>query len=662
MDLEGLRAVLEKIRAGELRLIARDTPEPSPLAHEILNARPYEFLDDAPLEERRARAVYTRRAFEPSTVDDLGALDADAIERVRSEARPVAEDADELHDALITCGFLDSTEGPGSWSALFEELVRTGRAATALPSDRSRPMRIAAERLPELRAALPDARVEPDLALPAHLTADPPSREEATRELLRGRLEIAGPITAGRLAGELGVSRADAEASLLALESEGAVLRGAFTPGTEEREWCDRRLLARIHRYTIGRLRSEIEPVAAADLMRFLFEWQKVEPDHRVAGAEGVAAVVEMLDGYEIPAGAWEPDVLGSRCQDYEPEFLDALCLTGRVSWGRLSPPAGGVGSLRASGPLRSSPMTLFPRTSAALWRSLARPASTEGLSTYAQQVVEALGRRGASFFGEVVAATELLPTQVEVALGELAAHGLVSSDGFAGLRALLTPSGKRRPLGEPGRKAPRRRKPSSAYSVEDAGRWSLLRPETWPDGEDSQAAEAPRARFGAPDAAAEAVARILIRRYGVVFRRLLERETNLPPWRDLLLIYRRLEARGEVRGGRFVSGFAGEQFALPEAVGSLRAARRRAEPTGELLSLSAADPLNLAGIITPGKRIPAVPSNRVVYRDGVPVAAREGGEVRRLGGDESPPDPELRLAFVRPLSPALKRYLGKAG
>jgi ATP-dependent Lhr-like helicase len=297
--------------------------------------------------------------------------------------------------------------------------------------------------------------------------------------------------------------------------------------------------------------------------------------------------------------------------------------------------------------------MALFPRTSAAVWRSLARPPETEGLSTYATQVVEALQRRGASFFGEIVAETELIPTQVEMALGELAARGIVSSDGFAGLRALLTPSGKRRPLGEPGRKAPRRRKPSPAYSVEDAGRWSLLRPEVSLDGEESMEAVGERARFGAPDESTETVARILLRRYGVVFRRLLERETNLPPWRDLLLVYRRLEARGEVRGGRFVSGFAGEQFALPEAVGSLRAARR-AEPTG--------DPLNLAGIITPGERIPAVPSNRVVYRDGVPVAAREGGEVRRLGGDESPPDPELRQAFVRPLSPALKRYLGKTG
>ena len=661
MDLEGLRGVLERIRAGELRLVVRDTPEPSPLAHEILNARPYEFLDDAPLEERRARAVYTRRAFEPSTVDDLGALDADAIERVRAEARPVAEDADELHDALITCGFLDPAENPGSWSDLFHELVGTGRAATALVSDRSRSLWIAAERLPELRATLPDAQVEPTVALPAHLTADPPSREAATRELLRGRLEIAGPVTAARLAGQLGVSRVDAEAALLALESEGAVLRGAFTPKTEEREWCDRRLLARIHRYTIGRLRSEIAPVPAADLMRFLFEWQKIEPDHRIAGTEGVAAVLEMLDGYEAPAGAWEPDVLGSRCQDYEPGYLDALCLTGRVSWGRLSPPAGGVGSLRGSGPLRSSPMALFPRTSAALWRSLARPPETEGLSTYAMQVVEALQRQGASFFGEIVTETELLPTQVEVALGELAARGLVSSDGFAGLRALLTPSSKRRPLGELGRKAPRRRKPSPAYSVEDAGRWSLLRPEVSLDGKESMEAQGDRARFGAPDASAETVARVLLRRYGVVFRRLLERETNLPPWRDLLLVYRRLEARGEVRGGRFVSGFAGEQFALPEAVGSLRAARR-AEPTGDLLAVSAADPLNLAGIITPGERIPAVPSNRVVYRDGVPVAAREGGVVRRLGGGESPPDPELRQAFVRPLSPALKRYLGKAG
>jgi ATP-dependent Lhr-like helicase len=659
MDLETLRGVLEKIRGGELRLITRDTPEPSPLAHEILNARPYEFLDDAPLEERRARAIYTRRAFEPSSAEDLGALDAQAIERVRAEARPVAETPDELHDALVTCGFLDPAEGPPSWRVLLGALAAAGRAASATSADGGRTVWIAAERLPELLLALPDARLAPDLDLPERLTSDALTREEAIRELLRGRLEVAGPITASHLASQLGLSRADAEAALLALESEGTVLRGAFTSGAGEREWCDRRLLARIHRYTIVRLRSEIEPVAAADLMRFLFAWQKVEPEHRVSGLEGVASVIEMLNGYELPAGAWEPDVLASRCADYEPGYLDALCLTGRASWGRLSPPPGGAGSQRSSGPLRTSPIAILPRQSLSLWTGTARVPEQAGLSTYARTVVEALERRGASFFPEIVAETELLPTQAETALGELAAQGLVSSDGFSGLRALLTPSAKRRPFADSGPQGRHRRNTSTAYSVEEAGRWSLLRSPLPPGGKAEEDRPA-GARFGAPDAFTEAVARILLRRYGVVFRRLLERETKLPPWRDLLLVYRRLEARGEVRGGRFVAGFAGEQFALPEAVGTLRAVRR-AEPTGELRAVSAADPLNLAGIITPGDRISATPSNRVVYRDGIPVAAREGGRIRHLGGDASP-EGDLRQALVRPLSPAFKRYLGKAG
>ncbi len=655
MDLDGLRELLERIRGGRLRLIARDTAEPSPLAHEILNARPYEFLDDAPLEERRARAVYTRRAFEPSSADDLGALDPAAIERVREEARPEADTPDELHDALLTSGFLKPTDGPASWRPLFDRLVGNGRAAVVRSPAPTEERWVAAERLPEIRAALPEAIVEPELELPPRLVAVRPSREAAVRELLRGRLEISGPTTAAELAAGLGVERAAAEAALLGLESEGAVLRGTFSPAAEGREWCDRRLLARIHRYTIGRLRAEIEPVSAADLMRFLFEWQKVEPDHRVAGPEGVAAVLAMLDGYEVPAGAWEPDLLSSRCEDYRPEYLDALCLTGRVSWGRLSPPASA--GARPSGPLRTSPVAVFPRASAPLWISLARQPRQDGLSTYARTVADVLARRGASFFGELVGDTGLMPTQVEAGLGELAARGFVYSDGFAGLRALLTPSGKRGPLGRP---AAARRDISAAYGVEDAGRWSLLR---GPVADEEAVRDDPSPRgspAGTPAAATEDVARILLRRYGVVFRRLLERETNLPPWRDLLLVFRRLEARGEIRGGRFVVGFAGEQFALPEAVGALRATRR-AEPTGELRAVSAADPLNLTGIITPGERVPAVPSNRVVYRDGVPVAARDGGQIRHLGGD-SPPDADLRRALVRPLSPALRRYLGKAG
>jgi ATP-dependent helicase Lhr and Lhr-like helicase len=367
-------------------------------------------------------------------------------------------------------------------------------------------------------------------------------------------------------------------------------------------EWCDRRLLARIHRYTVNRLRAEIEPVSAADFMRFLLHWQHVAPDEQVSGVEGLAALVEQLDGYELAAGAWEHDVLPARMRDYESQYIDILCLSGRVGWGRVTPMEGG-----GKAPLKTSPIALMMRTHANVWRAPVADAD-HTLSSEARTVHEALRRHGASFFHELVSATRLLRTQVERALGELAGAGLVTADSFSGLRALLTPTEKRKPIG--GRVSARR----SAFGVDTAGRWALLG-----DGAEIEG-----------DQRAETIARVLLRRYGVVFRSLLARESRLPPWRDLVMIYRRLEARGEIRGGRFVAGFGGEQFALPEAVGRLRAVRKL-ERSGELVVLSAADPLNLVGIITPDARVTAVARNRILFLDGVPVAAWEGSEVRRL-------------------------------
>jgi ATP-dependent Lhr-like helicase len=515
---------------------------------------------------------------------------------------------------------------------------------------------VSAERLPEMLAVHPGAPVEPEgLTAPAGIPT--PTREAAIRELLRGRLSIVGPVNATDLAKSLSISEDDVEVALAQLEAEGVVLRGMFgrpdRPSARLPDWCDRRLLSRIHRYTLSRLRSEIEPVSGADYLRFLFAWQHVDPEQRVAGFDGLAAAVEQLDGYELAAGAWEPDVLAARCDEYDPLLLDTLCLTGRVAWGRLSPRGPGSGP-QASGPLRSTPVGLFLREHRDTWLALAGPTPEPPLSAYAQPVLEALERGGASFLPELVSKSGLLTTQVEQGLAELAGLGLVTSDSFAGLRALVTPSDKRKPLG-----GARRRHRVAAFGIEAAGRWAMLA-DRRPGGQavsDSLTAQPPNRLT-----AVESFGRTLLRRYGVVFRRLLERESLAPPWRELLRVYWRLEAQGEIRGGRFVAAMQGEQFALPEAVGLLRAARKR-ERTAQLVALSAVDPANLAGVVTPGPRVPAIRGNRVLYQDGVPVAALEAREFRPLAALDGAREVAARQAIVRKrVAPVLRAYLGHAG
>ena len=608
MDLPQLVRTLQRVFAGEIKCLAKDTPEPSVFCNEILNSAVYTFLDDAPLEERRTRAVYTRRTTEPRSADDLGALDPAAIERVREEAWPTANTADELHDALLLAGFIRSEEASPGWRVLFDELVAAGRASDAGGHW------ISVERFDELNTIVPQSTMP---AIPERLRKSW-AREDAARELVRGRTEVLGPVTARELADSLGLSDAALiDGALLALENEGKLLRGRFTPasGTGLLEWCDRRLLARIHRYTLNRLRAEIEPVSAVDFMRFLLHWQHAAGETQVKGVEGLAAVIEQLDGYEVPAGAWEQEVLAARIQDYEPDYIDRLCVSGRVAWGRLSP-ANGSGKA----PLRSSPIALMLREHAGLWRSAAEMEGGE-LSSEARAVYEILRSRGASFFHELVSATGQLRTQVERSLGELASSGLATSDSFGGLRALLAPSDKHK-------RRSRRRRP--AYEVDTAGRWARLRSDEAID--DNQRTES--------------IARALLSRYGVVFRALLARESRLPTWRELATAYRRLEARGEIRGGRFVSGFGGEQFALPDAVGRLRAVRKL-EKNGEFIALSGADPLNLVGVVTPDARVAAIAPNRVLFRDGLAIAALEGGELRRLASSDLD-DEALKTLFWR--------------
>jgi ATP-dependent helicase Lhr and Lhr-like helicase len=676
MDIEGLEEVLRKIEQGEIRCIARDLPEPSPLASEILNARPYAFLDNAPLEERRTQAVYTRRASEKNSSDALGVLDAAAIDTVQKQAWPEASNADELHDAFMLLGLMTPEEAAmsihheGNGAAaehLLRELVASNRATRFRLGEKT--FWAAAERLPMLQSIYPQRTLEPELITPDSVRQSW-ERADAIRELLRGRMEVCGPITVSELTETLILPRSEIDTALLALEAEGFVLRGKFHPSaiaeatpsprgvaiqrsrdaaSTEQEWCDRRLLARIHRLTIDRLRAEIQPVSPQDFCRFLFAWQRVDVERRVEGPEGLQSVLEQLDGCELPLAAWESAVLAARVNEYDPEWLDRLCFSGRVGWGRLSSPQNP--KARAFAPLRTSPIALYQRENLHEWLHLTQTNSGVELSAAAQAVFDTLTRDGALFFTELVRRTGLLASQVEEALSQLAALGFVTSDSFDGLRALLVPSNKRPTFG---RNEGKRRRKTNLASVEFAGRWSLLR--TQPSLGAQESHDGARPNSGSRDAAIEKFARVFLRRYGVVFRRLLERENLVVTWYELGRIYRRWEARGEIRGGYFVGGVSGEQFALPEAIGLLRSIRK-ASPNGEPITLSAADPLNLQGILTPGPRIPSLAANRILFRKGLPIAALAAGQIDKLS-DDSVSDLQIETALrVGKLRPSLRPY-----
>ena len=696
MDFNALTAILTRIHAGELTLVSRDTPEPSPLAHEILSARPYAFLDDAPLEERRAQAVMTRRATDPTSNRDLGALDQSAIDRVRDEARPDPRDADELHDVLLTTGFLTEEDARMIAPELFEQLIATkrvtrftcrggpacppradtstarpepveGRALRAGTSVGPYGMWVAAERLPELTAIHSDVSLDPPIAAPPSRATRTWTRDAAIVELLRGRLTIAGPTTAAQLAASLSIAESDADAALLALESEGVVLRGSFTSASSAVgpvEWCDRRLLARIHRYTLNRLRAEIEPVSPADFMRFLFAWQHVDPQSRLTGIDGLRTIVGVLDGFELAASAWEKSILPARMDRYDPSMLDMLCLTGEVGWARVAfLQKAGDGTI--TDVVGATPIALFLREHGPTGVAQAfRPADVEAAlkpalsgveGGCATPVLETLRSRGALFFHELAAACQVSDRELRAAIAELVAAGLVTSDGFAGLREIIEPSDRR----------------TNPSRHKGAGRWSAIsisasdaRLKGHPNAAAALATPAPRApsETRAPsesDDALEIQARTLLRRYGVVFRRLLTREAGAAPWRDLARVFRRLEARGEIRGGRFVTGMSGEQFALPDAVARLRETRRTAHD-GRCVVVSAADPLNLAGIVTSGDRVRASAANRLVYRDGVPMAVLEGEFMRPLADFTAAAAAEVTSALAgRPMPPVLGGYIG---
>jgi ATP-dependent helicase Lhr and Lhr-like helicase len=680
MDIEGLKSLLRGMASGQIRVVAVDTPVPSQFSHEILNANPYAYLDDAPLEERRARAVEMRRVLPESVLEEVGGLDQGAIAQVREEAWPDVRDADELHDVLHTLvalpqeldsvwgqpppparsggarpaameleaflslspqgsASLDWTAGgarphlsTAGWEGYFESLVSEGRAGVARFDGRR--YWVAAERGRSFAALFPGVQFVQALA---DVETGQVLRDRALLTLVTGWMSHVGPVSASQLGQILGLAASDIEVALLRMEASGTVLRGNFTgaasrPGvpaphravdlgvptpagpTKEIEWCERRLLARIHRLTVGMLRKQIEPVTAAAFMRWLLRWQHVAPGTQVAGERGTLEVLQQLQGFEIPANAWERQVLARRIADYDPKWLDQLCLTGAVGWGRLSPHPATLDSGVAAGgasdgtsaprqrrviPTSVAPITFFVREEAD-WmtprHAAGDQAETRGLSHGSQLVLEFLRQHGASFFADIVRGTGKLKAEIETALWELVAAGLVTADGFDNLRSLIDP--KRRAGQGSGR---------STRPRHSSGRWALLHADV--------AVERPRA--------IEAASWMLLRRYGIVIRDLLPRESNLPSWRELLMGFRRLEDRGEIRGGRFVDGFIGEQFALPVAVESLRAVRSL-PLSGDTMTLSAADPLNLVGILVPGERVPAISGRTVSYRDGVALIAAD--------------------------------------
>jgi len=628
MDLDGLTQVLDRIERGAIRCVAVDTPTPSPFSHEILNANPYAFLDDAPLEERRARAVDMRRTLPPGLAEQVGALDSTAIDEVRRESWPIVRDPDELHDALLTLVWLPASESH-DWKPFFPVLIESGRAVLLSPhSSPFTPHETSGYIATENRE-----RVE------QLFTSN--GDEAVLDALVLGWLESTGPTTADELADRLHLSPAPISHAMLRLEASGQVLRGTFRhtshvthegkessphsalSGARAPEWCHRRLLARIHRLTVGRLRKEIEPVTAADFMRFLIQWHHLAPGARVHGESGLLEVIRQLAGFEAASAAWESQILRVRLAKYQPEMLDRLCLSGAVSWGRLSPhprltprlaEPNGIGKAKRIVPTSVAPIGVFPREDSD-WlleafhddTRAARPDPYGGLQAVAQEIRQMLAQRGACFFADLIRFTGHLASEIEEGLWELIAAGLVTADGFDNLRALIDPH-RRRAEGRA-----RSHRPRHA-----TGRWSLLRAEI-PSTVNRQPSNGSISALSTQSSALpiELVARRLLRRYGVVFRDLLARESMVHSWRDLLVQYRRMEMAGEIRGGRFVAGFVGEQFALPEAVESLRALRSRGGGTTQEVRISACDPLNLAGILLPGPRIPALATNFLILKDG---------------------------------------------
>ena len=631
MDIDGVIEIVRGFRTGKVRVHCVDTTEPSVLAHEILNSRPYTFLDDAPLEERRTRAVSLRRGL-PVEARELATLSPEALAQVREEARPDPRDPDELHDWLLSLGVMRPEP---EYGAHFASLVESGRAYSFCFGDET--YWCATERRRGAEVIFDGVRFEPDRPLPEAIAAeDPGPSEEIIREVVRAHLDCTGPIDTREMVHRTGLEAVDVEIAFATLETEGFALRGEFDLDRGE-QFCARRLLVRIHLGTQERLRREIEPVTAQDLMRFLLRWQRVTPETRREGRRGVLSVVEQLQGFELAAGAWEDEIFASRVKGYRSSWLDSHCMSGEVAWGRLTPKVSeeGVAPGRGgSAPSKATPISFLLRADLpwllAATRGDVEP-SVPGPGA-ALEVLEVLREKGALFHGELGAGSSRLPIEIEEGLWDLVSRGLVSADGFQAVRALLG-SRSKWARNTSRRRAQRGLRRGTRGGANPEGRWSLF----------------PGRNFGAaedldPDELAEAIAEQLLVRYGVVFRDLVARETLAVPWREISWAFRRMEARGSIRGGRFVSGFVGEQYALPGAVDALRRTRKLPR-NGEVVRVSACDPLNLVGIITPGARIPAVRGGEAVYRDGIPIT-HGTDEMREQPQTTSPPDEQGSLPY----------------
>jgi ATP-dependent Lhr-like helicase len=598
MDVRGLEALLTALERRSVRLHFRDSTEPSPLSHEILNSRPYTFLDDAPLEERRTRAVRLTRGL-PVDPRQLTKLDPEAIKQVREEARPVPKNADELYDlllALVVC------RPQPLWAQLFSELEHSGRALRLLSERGTLWCAIESRRL--AAALFPGAPFVPDVALPSSGAEDPAELEEAATEAARGHLDVLGPTSADALVDATGLLLGVVHSALARLELEGFALRGSFDDelGPSADQFCARRLLARIHAYSRNRRRRETKPVTAQDFVRFLLRWQHVAPGTQREGPRGVLRVIEQLQGFEVAASAWERSVLRARIDGYRPEWLDAACLSGTVCWGRLR---ASTGAASTQTPSRATPITLALRSDLPWLLSVTRGSESDSASAVepARKVVELLQRRGALFPSDIARETGLDSSDVEIALWDGVARGRLTADGFAALRSLLS---GRATVSFAGRGL---RRGNGGIGAE--GRWATLDPP---------------APSSDKDELCEALAEQLLARWGVVFYDVCLRETLAVPWRDVVWALRRLEARGVVLGGRFVTGFVGEQFALPEAL-ELLSTVRKSERRGEVVRVAACDPLNVVGTLTSGARVPSSRNQVVVYCDGIP---REEAESHR--------------------------------
>ncbi|CEG57226.1 DEAD/DEAH box helicase [Legionella fallonii] len=601
LDFEGLIALLKAIKNKKIQCIAIDTPTPSVFSHEILNANPYAFLDDAPLEERRARAVEMRRMLPSNLLQNLGKLDPEAIKTVTQQAWPDVRNADELHDTLQTlvafpASYSEYQESITLWLPFLEDLMIQRRAGTANINNQE--FWYSVEKAKTFSLIYPNAILNQQLQ---EIEEHSLEQEECIFKMIQNWMAHLGPTTSNALSDMLSIPSSNVEQALLRLEAAGVILRGSFN-NVDEQEWCDRRLLARIHQLTLGRLRKEIEPVTPAQFVRWLLNWQHLTPGTQLTGEQGLLSIIEQLQGFEIPAKAWESAIFAKRLVHYDPQLLDKLCLMGIIGWGRLSlmntePTQDAEPDVvKRVTPTSIIPITFFLRDSLSWLAKHHTPMKEKNLhylSHRAEKIAVYLQQNGASFFNDMVYEVGLLKSEVEMGLWELVAAGLVTADAFDNLRSLI----------DPRRRLVRKRRRPGASPLYSAGRWALLK--TVPMNDTNEYIEA--------------MCQLLLRRYGVVFRDLLVREKNIPRWRDLLIGFRRLEDKGEIRGGRFVDGFLGEQFALPVAIDSLRAIKKK-ETTQDVVTISAVDPLNLAGFIVPGHRITANSNGVVKLQNGIPV------------------------------------------